>query len=98
MRIRSVLPLLLVFSAFSVVAQTNSATSVAVPTLVRFSGTLSGPPGRATVGVTFALYKEQTGGAPLWLETQNVALDSNGRYSVNLGANHASGIPAELFA
>ena len=27
------------------------------------------------VGVTFALYADETGGAPLWLETQNVQVD-----------------------
>ena len=53
---------------------------------------------RATVGVTFALYAEQTGGAPLWLETQNVTPDANGRYTVYLGANHANGVPLNLFA
>ncbi|MGA3214016.1 MAG: hypothetical protein ABSD20_22145 [Terriglobales bacterium] len=99
MRIRFVVTILLVFSAISVFAQTNAAatsTTVAVPTLVHYSSAL--PMTNATVGVTFALYKDQTGGAPLWLETQNVSLDGNGRYTVNLGANHAGGIPAELFA
>ena len=48
--------------------------------------------------MTFALYAEQTGGAPLWLETQNVTPDANGRYTVYLGANHANGVPLNLFA
>jgi hypothetical protein len=52
----------------------------------------------SALGVTFALYKDQTGGAPLWVETQNVALDNGGHYTVYLGANHAQGVPAELFA
>ena len=50
------------------------------------------------MGVTFAFYAEQTGGAPLWLETQNVTPDANGRYTVYLGANHANGVPLNLFA
>jgi hypothetical protein len=76
------------------VAQTSTAT---VPPLIKFSGTLSSVSG-STVGVTFALYAEQTGGAPLWLETQNVTPDANGRYTIYLGANHAGGVPLDLFA
>jgi hypothetical protein len=48
-------------------------------------------------GITFALYSEPTGGAPLWLETQNVTADSNGRYTALLGATKPDGLPAELF-
>ncbi len=50
------------------------------------------------VGVTFALYKEQQGGAPLWLETQNVERDEQGRFTVLLGATKSDGMPLELFA
>ena len=67
-----------------------------MPPLIKVNGTLANVQG--TVGVTFALYKDQTGGAPLWLETQNVALDANGRYTIYLGANHANGVPLDLFA
>lgn len=49
------------------------------------------------VGVTFALYAEETGGAPLWLETQNVQVDNTGHYSVLLGSTQAEGLPIELF-
>ncbi len=52
----------------------------------------------SVVGVTFALYAEETGGAPLWLETQNVQLDNTGHYSALLGATQAEGLPVELFA
>src|SRR5262249_14330171 len=37
-------------------------------------------------------------GAPLFQETQQVTLDDRGRYSVVLGAAHADGIPASVFA
>jgi hypothetical protein len=47
--------------------------------------------------VTFAIYKEQEGGAALWLETQNVELDEAGRYTVLLGATKSAGLPLELF-
>jgi YVTN family beta-propeller protein len=81
-------------------AQTSAATPSALPRLVRFGGTVKGPdsaPLAGVAGITFALYSEQTGGAPLWLETQNVTADSNGRYMALLGATKPEGLPAELF-
>src|SRR5467141_3296290 len=71
-----------------------------VPRLVKFAGTLKDELGKAragVVGVTFAIYKEQEGGAALWLETQNVELDEQGRYAVLLGATKNEGLPLELF-
>src|SRR5712692_2180126 len=71
------------------------------PRLVKFTGTFKdeqGQPRTGVVGVTFALYKEQEGGAPLWLETQNVQVDEQGQYSVLLGATKNEGLPLELFA
>jgi|HubBroStandDraft_6_1064221.scaffolds.fasta_scaffold04525_4 hypothetical protein len=81
-------------------AQTATQTASALPRLVRFSGAVKDLNGNAltgTVGVTFALYSEQTGGSPLWLETQNVTADSSGRYAALLGATKPDGLPAELF-
>jgi len=81
-----------------------SAESVAtsqVPRLVRFSGTLldeNGQPRTGTAGVTFLLYKDQAGGAPLWMETQNVTLDAKGHYTALLGSTKPDGLPTELFA
>src|SRR3990170_4736915 len=74
---------------------------VSVLRLVRFSGTVEdslGRPRTGVVGVTFALYAEQEGGSPLWLETQNVELDQQGRYTVLLGATEAEGLPLEFFS
>jgi len=79
----------------------QAATTSEVPRLVRFSGTIkdvSGKPLTGVAGVTFTLYKDQEGGAALWIETQNVQLDSSGRYSILLGASKAEGLPVELFA
>lgn len=67
-----------------------------VPQLVRFTGTIAQAQG--TVGVTFAIYAQQTGDAPLWLETQNVTSDTTGRYTVDLGATQAHGLPLGLFS
>ncbi len=81
-------------------AQQAAATDRTVPSLVKFSGTLTGADGKPLTGVQgviFLLYKEETGGAPLWMETQNVQADRNGRYSVMLGAANAAGLPAEVF-
>ena len=81
-------------------AQISSSTNVTVPRLVRFGGTakeLNGSPVTGVVGMTFALYSEQSGGAPLWLETQNVRPDASGHYTVLLGATKPDGLPAELF-
>jgi trimeric autotransporter adhesin len=97
-------PAILLALAFSATAQTSSdnlATTGQVPRLVRFSGVAVdewNKPQSGVVGITFALYKEQQGGAPLWLETQNVAADGAGHYSAMLGATKPEGIPLELFA
>ena len=65
--------------------------------MVKYSGTLKDATSRL-VGVTFALYKDQEGGAPLWLETQSVFVDATGHYTVQLGASMPNGLPKELFA
>src|SRR5260370_36837938 len=54
-----------------------------VPRLIKFSGTLldaQDRPPAGPVGVTFALYAQQSGGGALWLETQNVKPDANRTY------------------
>jgi hypothetical protein len=95
--------LLLLFGAVqSVWAQRSegvNATPV-VPPLVNFSGALTdvnGKPLTGTVGVTFLLYKDSQGGAPLWLETQNVSPDKNGHYTAILGSTSSHGLPPEIF-
>src|SRR5260370_37139246 len=78
----------------------GQATSSAVPRLVKFSGVVKdeqGLPQSGVAGVTFALYKDQSGGAPLWLETQNVQADAKGNYTVQLGATKTEGLSLDLF-
>lgn len=94
---------LLLCSALSTCAQQSgtAATNSLVPLLVNFSGTttdLNGKPLTGVVGVTFYLYKDSEGGAPLWMETQNVRPSSTGRYSVMLGSSSSTGLPTELFS
>ncbi len=72
---------------------------LSVFSVIKFNGVLkdtSGQPRTGMVGITFALYREQEGGAPLWLETQNVQADRQGRYTVLLGALQAEGLPLEV--
>ncbi|MBZ5566422.1 MAG: hypothetical protein LAN64_01085, partial [Acidobacteriia bacterium] len=75
-------------------------SSASLPRLIRFGGIAHNPdrsPRTGTVGMTFALYSESEGGAPLWQEVQNVTLDAGGHYSVLLGANSKDGVPMDLF-
>jgi len=71
-----------------------------VPHLVNFSGRAADPRGKPVqgiIGVTFAIYKDEEGGAPLWMETQNVQTDAKGNYSVQLGATTPEGLALDLF-
>ncbi len=94
--------LLLLCSLFSQAQQAVATnTAVVVPPLVNFSGILTGVDGKpltGVVGVTFLLYKDLQGGAPLWLETQNVQTDETGHYTAMLGSTSSEGLPAEIFA
>jgi hypothetical protein len=77
----------------------STAAPAAIPRLVQFSGTLKGVNGRpltGVVGVTFSIYADQEGGAALWMETQNVTADAEGKYTVFLGAA-SNGIPDFVF-
>jgi hypothetical protein len=70
------------FSEASIAQQTapgsstvSTAATGTVPRVLNYSGTvtdLNGKPLPSITGVTFLLYKEEQGGAPLWFETQNV--------------------------
>jgi hypothetical protein len=79
----------------------SPASSAVVPKLVNFSGRAADMQGKAIAGiagVTFAIYRDQSEGAPLWLETQNVTADAKGNYTVQLGATKPDGLPLELFS
>jgi hypothetical protein len=93
----------LVFLAFALVAPvlvSAQGSNDVVPNLISFSGALSdssGKPMSGTIGVTFSLYKDQEGGSPLWIETQNVQADRAGHYSAMLGSTLSHGLPSALF-
>src|SRR5579872_2811516 len=85
----------------SAAAQSTASAVPVVPTLMNFSGTIAdvnGKPVTGVLGVTFYLYKDSEGGAPLWMETQNVQPDRTGHYSVTLGSTTSAGLPTDLFA
>jgi hypothetical protein len=101
--LRSRLSLLLwisLIAALSVPLFAQTPAADVVPRLISYSGTLKDdqnrPVARVT-GVTFLIYKDEDGGAPLWLETQNVQPDALGHYTVQLGAASTHGLPAEIF-
>jgi hypothetical protein len=100
-RIGFSLCLLLICPVMSLMAQQIATADGVVPSVMKFTGTLSGADGKpltGTQGVTFLLYKEETGGPPLWIETQNVQADKSGRYSVMLGSATSNGLPAAAFS
>jgi trimeric autotransporter adhesin len=78
----------------------TAVTATPVPHLVSYSGTLKDSNGKPVIGitgVTFLLYRDAQGGAPLWMETQNIKPDSAGRYIAQLGATRGEGLPPETF-
>jgi hypothetical protein len=82
-------------------ASSTSPPSSVAPPMVSFAGPPSDLNGKGLTGVqgvTFALYKDPRGGAPLWLENLNVGLDSNRHYLVMLGSTTADGLPAGVFS
>jgi hypothetical protein len=90
---------LIISGTLSLMAQSN--TGSVVPRLVKYSGKAVDGQGKTftgVVGITFAIYKDQTGGAPLWLETQNVQADAKGNYSAQLGATKSEGMALDLFS
>ena len=53
------------------ICSAQQVASTTVPNLIRYNGTLKDVQGTASlpstaVGVTFAIYKQQDGGAPIW--------------------------------
>jgi hypothetical protein len=80
---------------------TASTASAVIPSLINYSGVLKGINGKpltSITGVTFLLYKEEQGGAPLWIETQNITPDKTGKYGVTLGATKLDSSLSDSFA
>ena len=82
-------------------ASVPSAAVMTVPRLVLVTGTFApatGLPAAPVETVTLAVYAEETGGPPLWQETQSVVVDKAGRFTLLFGATQPDGIPREVFA
>ncbi len=83
------------------IAPLAASAPTVVPALVPYSGIALDHEGHALtgqIGVTFLVFKDQAGGEPLFTETQSVAPDPTGRYTVRLGATLTSGLPLDLFS
>jgi hypothetical protein len=95
------LPLSAVAQENAAAVSTTTAAAVSiVPKVVNFGGTLTDLNNRPltdVTGVTFLLYKESTGGSPLWMETQSVQPNKSGHYSVVLGSTTSQGLPTDVF-
>jgi trimeric autotransporter adhesin len=89
----------ILFGSLAAAQSNSSQSSAVVPRLVNFSGKAidAGKVITGTAGATFAIYGEESGGSPLWLETQNIQADAKGNYTVQLGATKPEGLPLDLF-
>jgi hypothetical protein len=71
-----------------------------VPRLVKFSGVLKDRMGKVPtgeVGLTCSLHELPEVGSPLWIESDTVRLDKEGRYTVLLESSFPEGMPLDLF-
>lgn len=78
-----------------------AAAPTSVPALIEYSGYALGDDGKplgSPASITFLIFTDQQGGAPAFTESQDVAVDAHGRYTVELGATLPNGIPAAVFA
>ncbi len=78
-----------------------ASASTPVPPLVAYVGVAFDAQGRpltSSASISFLIFKDETGGDPLFAETQTVELDLTGHYKVQLGATLPNGLPQDLFA
>jgi hypothetical protein len=82
-------------------ARGQSPTLTSLPPFVRVTGSFTPadrkPPAPVET-MTLSVYGEATGGVPLWQETQKVAVNPDGRFTLLLGLTRPEGLPPELFA
>lgn len=83
---------LLVFSLSNVIAQNKIEDGV--PNVISFQGSISDEKSSdaltGTYSITFNLYSEKTGGAPVWSETQRQVQLKEGKFQVLFGSNKES--------
>ena len=94
---------LLVFVAagFGQCSSGTDGCGTSVPHLMKFNGSMTdaqGLPVTGAVGVVFSIYRDSSGGSPLWQETQNVSADQAGHYEAVLGVTKSDGVPVDIFS
>jgi hypothetical protein len=75
-----------------------ATAATVIPALIRYAGIAASSDKKPQASATFLIFKDESGGEPLWSETQTVAFDAGGHYDVYLGATGGSGLPLDLFA
>jgi hypothetical protein len=86
----------------SLAAQTAQVkTDMDPPGILKLRGVLRDHNGKrlagGVVGVLFAAYEQQEGGAPLWQEVQNIEVDNQGRFTALVDPTSNGEVPPELF-
>lgn len=97
----SMLLVTLMLSSVVSAQQTVTQSTPIVPRSVNSSWKAADSRGKSISGIaglTFAIYKDQYEGTPLWLETQNVTADNKGNYTAQPGATRPQGLPVDLFS
>lgn len=82
-------------------ARSQSTTLTSVPPFVRVTSSFhpaDGQPPAPVETMTLSIYGEETGGVPLWQETQRIAVNPDGGFTLLLGATRAEGVPPVLLA
>src|SRR5687767_9504453 len=90
-----------VFAIALTPAGAQSQTATSVPRIVRVTSSFrpaDGKPPAPAETMTLSIYAEETGGVPLWQETQTVSVTPDGRFTLLLGSTRPEGLPLDLFA
>src|SRR5262245_35236428 len=98
--LRALLPLIVLLPSAIAAQSSQSMSSASVPRLIEVVGVFrpaDGLPAGPVETVTLSIYADPEGGLPVWQETQTIAVDAQGRYSLLLGATSPDGIPAAVF-
>ena len=99
-RIGTSIAVVLSILLFVSICPAQPTATTAVPNLIRYGGTLkdaTGAPIASATGVTFAIYKQQDGGAAVWMETQNVTTDAKRNTALYSAAPQPQDYPVTSF-
>jgi hypothetical protein len=89
------------FGVAATLAHAQSSTVTSVPRIVRVTSTFTpadGKPPAAVETMTLSIYATETGGVPIWQETQKVPVNPDGRFTLLLGSTRPEGLPLDVFA